>query len=175
MTASQFKQSYGGLSFGELTELVRTSAEFRGDLRTMYEGIFHDTLNHRCINCWWDAYHVIVTTSTERLEKMNNRLFDLRAGCVLIDVVGHDGAKTCTHHNITDELALYHLRTHPEYISEFAKYPDNWQELAIASSPVVQEATRKAEADALEDEAKRIARSERAKKAAAARKNKKTA
>ena len=37
-------------------------------------------------------------------------------------------------HNITDELAVYHLRTNPKCIKYFSRYPENWQELVAASS-----------------------------------------
>lgn len=182
MTIQEFKQQYGGLSFDRLAKLVRTSADFRGELRRIYEGIFHDNLNHKCINCWWDAYHVLMTTNTEKLIKMNEKNFDLRAGAVLIDVVNHDTKLTATRKNLTDDLALYHLRTHPEYISDFSKFPANWRELAIESSPVVQEQKRKAEADALKAEEERLQkeadekakRTERARKAAQARAAKRT-
>lgn len=173
MTIQRFRSQYGGMSFTDMSKLVRSSADFRGVLRSLYEQCFHDTLNGACINCWWDAYHVMTTSPIERLEKMQTKKFDLRAGCVLIDVVGHDNALTATRHNITDELALYHLRTHPEYISEFSKYPENWRELAIKSSPVVQQAEREAEQAALDEERKKQERSERARKAAEARKAKK--
>ena len=53
---------------------------------------------------------------------------------MLVDVINGDNAKMATHHNLTDELALYHLRTNPKSIRLFSKYPENWQELAEAEA-----------------------------------------
>ena len=67
---------------------------------------------------------------------------------MLVDVINGDNAKMATHHNLTDELALYHLRTNPKSIRLFSKYPENWQELAEAEAepqPTNEEAPAPAE------------------------------
>ena len=65
---------------------------------------------------------------------MEKPLFELREGVILYDVVNHDTSKNVTRQNLTDELALYHLRTNPDYIKHFTKYPDNWYELALTAN-----------------------------------------
>ena len=67
---------------------------------------------------------------------------------MLVDVINGDNAKMASHHNLTDELALYHLRTNPKCIRLFSKYPENWQELAEAEAepqPTNEEAPAPAE------------------------------
>lgn len=63
---------------------------------------------------------------------MQNTEFELRYGAVLIDPQG-DAKKTATAANLTDELALYHLRTHPNCIKSFIRFPKNWEQLALDS------------------------------------------
>ena len=65
---------------------------------------------------------------------MKNSLFELKEGVILYDVVNHDTSKNAVRQNLTDELALYHLRTNPDYIKHFTKYPENWYELALGNS-----------------------------------------
>lgn len=122
------------MSSTQVRELIRDDADFRRETERLYVGIFHQSLNKSCSNCWFDAFILLMRTDLNKLNAMKEKRFDLRAGAVLYDVVNHDPAKTVTHHNITDELALYHLRTNPDYIKFFNLYPDNWQELALASS-----------------------------------------
>ena len=69
---------------------------------------------------------------------MKNRLFELKAGALLIDVERGDNSKMATQHNLTDELALYHLRTNPKCIRLFTKYPDNWQEMVKEAQEVAE-------------------------------------
>lgn len=123
------------MSSTQVRELIRDDADFRRETERLYVGIFRQSLNKSCSNCWFDAFILLMRTDLNKLNAMKEKRFDLRAGAVLYDVVNHDPAKTVTHHNITDELALYHLRTNPDYIKFFNLYPDNWQELALASAP----------------------------------------
>lgn len=123
------------MSSTQVRELIRDDADFRRETERLYVGIFRQSLNKSCSNCWFDAFILLMRTDLNKLNAMKEKRFDLRAGAVLYDVVNHDPAKTVTHHNITDELALYHLRTNPDYIKFFNLYPENWQELALASAP----------------------------------------
>ena len=123
------------MSSTQVRELIRDDADFRRETERLYVSIFRQSLNKSCSSCWFDAFILLMRTDLNKLNAMKEKRFDLRAGAVLYDVVNHDPAKTVTHHNITDELALYHLRTNPDYIKFFNLYPENWQELALASAP----------------------------------------
>ena len=75
---------------------------------------------------------------------IKQRQFELRYGALLIDVVDHDNSKMASAHNLTDELALYHLRTNPQCIYKFSRYPANWKKLAARSGRKSAEAVAEA-------------------------------
>lgn len=80
---------------------------------------------------------------------------------MLVDVINGDNAKMATHHNLTDELALYHLRTNPKSIRLFSKYPENWQELAEAEAePATTNEEAPAPAEEAEEEVAELAEAE---------------
>lgn len=47
-------------------------------------------------------------------------LYELKAGAILYD---NDSTKVCTKHNLSNELAEYHINKNPEIIVKFSKYP----------------------------------------------------
>ncbi len=144
----QFRKSYGGLTTSQVRTLIKEDAGFRNTLASLYRQSFHKHLNTGCSNCWLDAFVMLRRLTKQTFEDMKNRLFELKAGALLVDVINGDNAKMATHHNLTDELALYHLRTNPKSIRLFSKYPENWQELAEAEAepqPTNEEAPAPAE------------------------------
>ena len=125
----QLRAQYAGKSSAEIRALIKGNKAFRQTLATLYVRVFKKRLNTDCSNCWLDAFVLLMRTSKKQLEAMKNRLFELKAGALLIDVERGENSKMATQHNLTDELALYHLRTNPKCIRLFTKYPANWQEL----------------------------------------------
>jgi hypothetical protein len=134
MTFEEYKEKYRGMSSVAVRELIRSDAFFRNETEKHYTQIYRKKLNKSCGDCWFDAYIVLMNTNPEKAKAMKEKKFDLRAGAILTDVVNRDPAKTCSHHNLTDELALYHLSTNPSYIKFFSIYPDNWAELVMEYS-----------------------------------------
>ena len=132
MTIDEYRQQYQGISSSEVRELISTDIDFRNNTERLYESIYHTKLNKSCSNCWFDAFILIMRTNLEKLKAMQEKQFDLRAGVVLVDPHG-DPAKTVTQRNLTDELALYHLRVNPSCIKWFCIYPKNWEQLAVQS------------------------------------------
>ena len=132
MTIDEYRQQYQGISSSEVRELISTDIDFRNNTERLYESIYHTKLNKSCGNCWFDAFILIMRTKPEKLKAMQEKQFDLRAGVVLVDPHG-DPAKTVTQRNLTDELALYHLRVNPSCIKWFCIYPKNWEQLAVQS------------------------------------------
>lgn len=132
MTIDEYKSKYQGISPAEVRGLIAADASFRNETERLYTSIYHTKLNKSCSDCWFDAFILIMKTDTKKLKAMQEKRFDLRAGALLLDPYG-DPAKMVTHRNLTDELALYHLRTHPDCIRLFSKYPRNWEELATRS------------------------------------------
>ena len=147
----QFRKSYGGLTTSQVRTLIKEDAGFRNTLASLYRQCFHKHLNTGCSNCWLDAFVMLRRLTKQTFEDMKNRLFELKAGALLVDVINGDNAKMATHHNLTDELALYHLRTNPKSIRLFSKYPENWQELAEAEAEP--QPTNEAEPAPTEEEA----------------------
>lgn len=133
MTLDEYTAEYGGMKAAEVRSLIASSPAFRAETERIYYSIYRKRLNRSCGDCWLDAYILIMRGDRERQKKMINKRYDLRAGAVLVDPHG-DRAKMITTHNITDELAVYHLRTHPSCVRLFSVLPDNWEEEVAASA-----------------------------------------
>ena len=134
MTIEEYKNKYRGQTQAQVRKLASESSEFRVETEMLYRKVSGSSLNKNCSECWVDAYAVIIKADTAESEKRAKRKFDLKAGALLIDRVKGDNSKMCSMHNITDELALYHLRINPGCIRFFSRYPENWQELVSAST-----------------------------------------
>jgi hypothetical protein len=130
----QFRAAYGGLSSAEVRRLIKEDKTFKHNLVALYRTTFHKPLNTDCGNCWLDAFVLLIRTSKQKLKEMKERRFELKAGALLVDVVKGDNALMATHHNLTDELALYHLRTNPKCIKLFSRYPADWEQLIKEST-----------------------------------------
>ena len=76
-----------------------------------------------CINCYTDAYFELLTLDKKMAIEKQKCVFRLRAGALIKDVNG-DRSKMMSNHNITNELALYHLRTNP-HCRRFFDEPDD--------------------------------------------------
>ena len=122
-----FRDKYGKLTRQELREKIKHEHAFRQELERLYVRATGLKLNKSCSDCWMDAYIVLMTI--KQITTMQEKNFELKAGALLIDVVNHDNAKLCTRHNLTEELALYHLKTNPACRKKFSKLPDNIEEL----------------------------------------------
>ena len=127
MTLEEFKTTFAGTSISEVLSLVEGNPEFRANLEALYVETFHKALNRGCPNCWFDAYVLLMKTDTQKIITMKERQFELKAGALLIDLQGRDDSKTASHHNLTDELALFHLSRNPGYANLFAKLPEDWE------------------------------------------------
>lgn len=132
-----FRLEYAGASSAAIRALIREDRGFRGQLEALYERYFHRKLNKGCTNCWLDAYVLLMRFDIGKLKSMAARKFELKAGALLIDVKSGRNDLMATHHNLTDELALYHLRTNPKCIKHFSKYPANWESLAKGTAEEV--------------------------------------
>ncbi|MEG2772239.1 MAG: hypothetical protein RR960_07845 [Alistipes sp.] len=122
------------LSVAEVRSLIATDNAFRNLIEELYVDVFHHGLERRCSGCFFDAYIVLMNTKITNLMEIKERKFELQAGKLLIDVVHYDNALMATNVNLTDELALYHLRTNPSVRKFFSKLPDNVDELIAISA-----------------------------------------
>lgn len=131
MTLDQYKEQYKGMSAAEVRGLITRSADFRSETEKLYKSIYHKPLNKSCGDCWIDAYVLIMRGDPNKLKAMQQKRYNLRAGAVLVDP--KDPTKTATMNNITDELAIYHLRIHPTCKRLFSLLPENWEEEVYGS------------------------------------------
>lgn len=135
VTIAEYKKKYGKLSKDEVRERAKSDSDFRAETEALYKLGFREDLNKSCSECWFDAYVLLMKSDEEAFIRKEESLFELRAGALLLDRKGGDSQKMCTRVNLTDELALYHLKANPLYIEYFSRYPTNWKELAEAYKP----------------------------------------
>lgn len=128
-----FRSANTGRSGLEVRRLINTDKAFRAEIERLYVGVYHIPLNSACTECWVDAFVLLMRDDVDAMFERSKRLFELKAGALLRDVIDWRKELNTTHHNLTDDLALYHLATHPAYITQFSKAPDNWRELAAAA------------------------------------------
>ena len=76
-----------------------------------------------CNNCVCDAYIELI--NLKNITDMKTLEYRLRAGALLRDVVNSDASLTMSNFNLTEEGALYHLRTNPDCIKLFDKLPED--------------------------------------------------
>lgn len=128
-----FRSAYAGLSGTEVRTKVTNEKEFRDEIEHLYVGVYHLPLNKACTECWVDGFVLLMRGDVDKLFEQSKRQFELKAGALLMDSIGHRKELHVSHHNLTDDLALYHLATRPQNITQFSKAPDNWRELALAA------------------------------------------
>lgn len=80
-----------------------------------------------CSNCRADAFIELMSMKPTQIEAIMSRKFKLRNGVLLYDF--NDSSNNATNKNLTDELALHHLRQDPKKIKFFETYPENWEEM----------------------------------------------
>ena len=121
------KGQFAGMS--ELSLALKSDLALRSRIETLSRIYLHRTVSG-CNNCYCDAYLELIHLNIDKAMAQENSKFKLKAGALLRDVVNFDISKNATQHNLTDELALYHLKTHPEYADLFEKLPKSWQKMA---------------------------------------------
>jgi len=85
------------------------------------------------------------------MENIKKCLFWLLAGALLQDTVNWDNDLLCSNANITDDLALYHLKSNPNCRAQFETLPENVDELIEAYQlPGTEPELTEAEKEALE-------------------------
>ena len=120
---------------GELSKALKEDNALRQEIEVLTRHFLGRQVTG-CINCYTDAYFELLTLSKEKaMEKMETQ-FALRAGVLLRDVVAQDSSKNMSNANMSNDLALYHLRTNPDCRKFFTKLPDNIDEMLI-DKPIV--------------------------------------
>lgn len=112
------------MSNAEVTDLIRSSAAFRNDLSYLAKIYLRQEVSG-CNTCYFDAYVKLMLKNP--MEQPKKLLFDMPAGKLIKDIKGT--RLTISRANITNELALYHIKTNPICISRFSKVPANLKDL----------------------------------------------
>lgn len=112
------------ISSSDLRQRIENDSSFRKEIEELSMYFLGDK-PHGCGNCYFDYFFKL--RSKTIMDKSSN--FELRAGVLLHDPVNRDISKILTRHNLTDELALYHLVHNPECRIYFSKLPENIDEL----------------------------------------------
>lgn len=129
MTYEEFITLYGGNSYSQLCQMARSDSEFRAATSSLYRAINGQPLTVTCSDCVADAALYILKNYTKNKAKMESK-YKLKGGAFILRDVRNvnDSARMATRHNITDELALYHLYTNPACVKYFDTLPENWEQ-----------------------------------------------
>jgi hypothetical protein len=117
-----------------------------------------------CSNCYHDAVILMIVTLKKNGFMKNASRFTLKIGALLNNPGA--GLPVVSNVNMTDELAIAHLRANPGVLKYFRAYPDNLEELLAGGD--TQNQADEAAAKAAEEEAARNQAEKEAKKAAVA-------
>lgn len=112
----------------KLVDAIRTNDELRNEIEALSEHFLGRKVSG-CPRCYGDAYIQLIHLSKTKIMVIENCKFHLRAGALLRDVENFDTSKNMTNANISNDLALYHLRTNPSCRELFDALPDNVDEL----------------------------------------------
>ena len=141
MNLQDYRKKYSGLSQRDVRHLIESEPSFKSETEELYRRYFRTNLNKRCPDCWMDAFVLLVKTNIEQLMKQVKAQFKLKAGALLRDARNpNDDSRLCSQANLTDELAIYHLRTNPSCARKFEIMPDNWEELVKAAEKALKSA-----------------------------------
>lgn len=112
-------------SYGEILSFFRDK-EKSAEFEKLYKLVTGKQLTG-CSNCRADAFIEIMSIKPSKLKAIMTRKFKLRNGVLLYDI--NNSSNNATNKNLTDELALHHLKSDPKKIKYFEVYPENWQEM----------------------------------------------
>jgi hypothetical protein len=113
---------------GELSKACKTDAALRHEIEVLAKHYLSKSVSG-CSNCYFDAYFELINLKLETAMSKDTCKFKLKAGALLQDVVNYDNGLLCSNANITDDLALYHLKTNKNAAKYFQELPENVDEL----------------------------------------------
>ena len=135
----------------ELTESLKNNQALRNEVKTLSKAFLHKEVSG-CNNCYFDAYMELIKLNIEKIMTKQECQFELKRGKLLRDAVNLDVSKNMTQANITDELALYHLKTNPSCAKFFSTLPEDWEkqvkDFALDTPKTVKTKTEKVKKDA---------------------------
>lgn len=129
MTYEEYIQLYGSADYSQLRRWARSDDAFRVATASLHRAVFGVALAVSCSDCYADAAFNLIKKYPKNKTLMESK-YKLKSGAIVLRDVRNLGSneKMATRHNLTDELAKYHLYTNPSCIGKFATLPDNWEE-----------------------------------------------
>lgn len=108
-------------SGGELSNHLKNNEALRRDIEALSRAFLNKSVSG-CSNCYMDAYLELINLNIKKAMTKVNSKFKLRAGALLRSPDG-DISKNVSQFNLTDDLAIDHLKANPNSIKYFDKYP----------------------------------------------------
>lgn len=116
---------------GELSKACKTDSALRHEIEVLAKHYLSKSVSG-CSNCYFDAYFELINLKLETAMSKDTCKFKLKTGALLQDVVNYDNDLLCSNANITDELALYHLKTNKNAKKYFQTLPEDVDDLIEA-------------------------------------------
>lgn len=107
----------------EVKKLIASSDDFKNELTALSKRYLRREVKG-CNTCFFDAFVKLMLIR----DIMPNCQFQLRSGTTLLRDINRK-VKNVSKHNVTDELALYYLKTNPNARAMFSIVPKNLDEL----------------------------------------------
>lgn len=129
MTYEEYIQLYGSADYSQLRRWARSDDAFRVATASLHRAVFGVALAVSCSDCYADAALNLIKKYPKNKTLMESK-YKLKSGAIVLRDVRNlsSNEKMATRHNLTDELAKYHLYTNPSCVNKFATLPDNWEE-----------------------------------------------
>jgi len=121
------------------------------DIFKTYKQIFNKYWKESCASCYFDCYAYLygLLKNDKDLVFIENKLYDIRPGALLMGFPKGGSEKNCTNNNITNELAEWHLKNNPGVEKYFTRMPADWRErcqraVEVVETPEVPEVKKEA-------------------------------
>lgn len=129
MTYEAYIDLYGGNNYLQLRQMARGNSQFKAATASLFKAVNGEVLAVSCADCYADAALSLLKNYTKNKTKMATR-YKLRTGAYILRDVRNinNSERMATRHNLTDELAMYHLYTNPSCVKYFDTLPDGWEQ-----------------------------------------------
>lgn len=129
MIYEEYITLYGDCKYPQLRQMARSDGQFRSATSSLYRRINGQNLAVSCADCYADAALSLLKNIAKNIAKMETR-YKLKGGAFILRDARNvnDSTRMATRHNLTDELAKYHLYTNPACVQYFAELPENWEQ-----------------------------------------------
>lgn len=155
MTYEEYIQLYGSADYSQLRRWARSDDAFRVATASLHRAVFGVALAVSCSDCYADAALNLIKKYPKNKTLMESK-YKLKSGAIVLRDVRNlsSNEKMATRHNLTDELAKYHLYTNPSCVNKFATLPEDWEEEVAEYGRLLDaEGTKEAEENGSEKEA----------------------